>query len=725
MSRRRNRTRNKAENLQKEPLSLKSENIEEEKEPIEMESVEEEQSSQEEEDEYSDEKVLSRARKRITDWYNWAADNIQQYKDDMSFALGDQWNGYEEALMAPLQKTNLVFNHVYDYCARTIGYQRKNTVAPQVRPKDFAVSQQSIDLKASMLRGIYHSSDGKTVEQTVFGSQIMGGFGAGKIFIDYANKKTMKQHVRWAAFTVPYMAFFDPIATHPTKKDGRYCGYYEPMHLDVFKKTFPDAQTGPVPFAYPEASGFRWVDNDSIALCYYYEPKSVPTTLYVLDDGADGIEILEEEYLENPELQMLEVKATRATERDEMWCYTLTAHEILEKKRFPVAMLPVVWADGDSFVLDGKEKCFSLVYHARDPQRFANYIITEIADDIKKGRREQWISDPDSIPDTLKPIWQNPEVRQGVLFAKRDKYGKLPEKISADGVRESLFPVYAQAQKDIQSSLGMFDAYRGADSNAQSGIAYERQAMMGDARTAKFFSNLNKFTQRMSEITIACLPHVYDSKRHVGLVDENGQFSTKLVNHEFGDEIADEGEYDVIIDITPSLEFQKETALKLLVDVASLSPEILSKVGDLIVQQLPLENAPQLKKRFQMFVDPNILAMEQGKPPPPQQPDPMQQMMQAQMAVEQAKIQNEANNIAMKREEMMTNSQLKQLQAYIDEQKLLIDAQKQGISLQSAKIKSHAEMRKAAMSQQEHVLSLLAKLASVGTNTSNQLGGPR
>jgi hypothetical protein len=663
-------------------------------------------------DDYTDEKVLSRAQDNIRDWYDYSSESIQTFKDDMTFALGDQWSTFARAEISDLRKTGLVFNKVYDYIRRVIGQQRKNTVAPVVRPKDFAASDKDISLRAGLLRSIYQDSDGKTVEQMAATSSLMGGFGAGVVEIDYAGPKTRKQIVKWRAFPDPLLAFFDPKATHPTKRDGEFAGYYELTSKKALLKEHPTANTAELPGLLATGDYFSWsAPGDLMAIVWYFEKRHIPTELYTLTDGFQTVDVYKEEYEEDERYQLLEIESKRKTKRVEVWGYKMTGHEILEKSRFPVPMLPVVRCVGDAHHIDGKEVTYSLVHHARDPQRFFNYIMSEVADDIKKGRKEQWLGTPENIPNSLKRIWRNPELREGLLLAQRDSTGALPQKVPADEIRRSLLEIIPNADANIQAALGMFDANRGEETNAVSGVAYREQAMLGAATTAVYFDNLNKFTQQLAAITVALMPYVYDSERYVGVVGENGKHETKLINAYPGDVLEDVGEFDVVIELTPSLEFEKESALKLLIEIAQLPQPVMATYGDLIMKLVPAENVAQLVKRAQMNMDPRVLAMEKGEPPPPPQPDPQAQLIQMQMQVEGKKLQLEEQKMMGDQQELMMNAKLKQTQFSLDEQKLMQQAMMQQAKFEETQVKAHAEMQKAYLSQQEKVLSLLGQLA--------------
>lgn len=354
MSKRRNRKRNRyaqqLEALQKkqeqEMLQLQtSQNdspkkaAEEDEEPDDIANTD----TDDIDDDYTDEKVLIRAQEGIRDWYDSQANNISSFKEDMSFALGDQWGSFSQAQLINLRKTNLVFNKVYDYIRRVLGQQRKNTVAPVVRPKDFAASEKDISLRAGLLRAIYQDSDGKTVEQMAATSSLMGGFGAGVVEIDYAGPKTSRQIVKWRAFPDPLLAFFDPKATHPTKRDGDFAGYYEMVSRKAILKEHPEANTTDLPGPLAMGDYFSWsAPGDLMAIVWYYEKREIPTELYTLTDGFQTVEVYKEEYEENEQYQTLEIERTRKTKRVEVWEYKMTGHEVLEKKRFPVPMLQLL-----------------------------------------------------------------------------------------------------------------------------------------------------------------------------------------------------------------------------------------------------------------------------------------------------------------------------------------------------------------------------------------------
>ena len=75
----------------------------------------------------------------------------------------------------------------------------------------------------------------------------------------------------------------------------------------------------------------------------------------------------------------------------------MIANQILEETEWPGKYFPIIFVDGDSFHIYNEQFCIPFIYYAMDPQRFENYLISEIAYMLKTNHRGRYIVDPDAI----------------------------------------------------------------------------------------------------------------------------------------------------------------------------------------------------------------------------------------------------------------------------------------------------------------------------------------
>ena len=174
------------------------------------------------------------------------------------------------------------------------------------------------------------------------------------------------------------------------------------------------------------------------------------------------------------------------------------------------------------------------------------------------------------------------------------------------------------------------------------------------------------------------------------------------------------GEFDVEISAGPSSASQKEIALEFFEKTMAIAPQQLPLVLDLWCENLDIEQMPTIRDRFKTLVPPEILAKEEGKPPPPPKQDPMQDM---QMKMAQAELAEKQANVQSK----MDKSKIDQGKLALEEKELQLEQLKlkyEAIELQE-KLKQDQrdhviDLHKTEISHREKLTGVLADLHKHG-----------
>ena len=87
-----------------------------------------------------------------------------------------------------------------------------------------------------------------------------------------------------------------------------------------------------------------------------------------------------------------------------------------------------------------------------------------------------------------------------------------------------------QALRDIQASIGMYQANLGAPSNESSGVAIESRKQQGEASTAHFPANLAASIGQVGNLCLAMIPRLMDTKRRMRIMGIDGTPSHVTVN---------------------------------------------------------------------------------------------------------------------------------------------------------------------------------------------------
>jgi hypothetical protein len=663
--------------------------------------------------------VLDSGSDHMNIWNSYFNENITRGKDDVNFTIRDQWTAVERSEFSRLFKPAMTFNKLYDNVKKLVGEERKNKPDLIVRSLTGKASQDQINLRADLVRTISYQSQNDLVYQAAYKSALMMGFGAFQICLDYESPLSFNQVVRYETIPDPTRTAFDPTALKPHKGDGNYCVRNYVFTREEFFATYPYV-TNPVSYVDPYMLlDFQWTTRDTITVADYYRKEWFPLIIYKLSNGMVVTKEeweqlqkklhLQEKIAEGSEVANILAKDRprivdkRQTQDYRVMHYRMIRDQIIDFSEWPSKQLPIIFVDGDSYWIEGRQYTKSFIHEARDAQKLLNYSRSETAAELKNRRREQWMATPDNIKGNEQQ-WRNPEVQAGALIAQPDpKTGQMPIKSPAWDINQGLFATSQAATQDIREILGYSEA-ESMQSRDISGEAKRQRQIESSMSAYVFRDNLNQAIEQGGRVVNDLLNHIFgEEERHFVVAKRDGRTEPLVINQRMNDgTIANqlgEGDFDVEIDTGPSFAVQKEVALEFFQQTIAANPQTFPLIADLWAKNLDIQYMPQVAERFKTLVPPQVLAQEEGKQLPPQPPSPQDQMMQMEMQSKQAEIQ-----------ERMQQLQLKQQQQEIEKMRLMMDAKELAEKMKNDRQQQHVDMMKTDMDYSAKIAKIWADL---------------
>ncbi len=673
--------------MQREP-----DDVNQELDPDKLNEMEEKRLHELNEAGIDENEVLDTAGKHMNMWQSYFGENITRGKDDMNFVLRDQWTAVERSEFTRLFKPAMTFNKLYDATKKIAGEQRKNKPDLIVRSLTGKATQEQINLRADLVRTISYQSQNDLIYQSAFKSSLMMGFGAFQICLDYESPRSFNKIIRYDLISDPTRTAFDPTALKPHKGDGNYCARYYVFSRDEFFATYPYV-TNPVSYIDPYMLlDFQWQTRDTITVCDYFVKEWYPLIIYKLNDGRSVTEEewkkIQKDYKQQKEIvedtesarrivDKMEPKivSERQTQDYRIMHYRMIRNQIIDFSEWPSKQLPIIFVDGDSYFIEGRQYTRSFIHEARDAQKCVNYFGSEIAAEVKNRRREQWLGTPDNISG-YEQDWRNPELQMGILRAKPDpKTGQMPTKQAAWDLSPAIMQNFQRATQDIREILGFSEteALQGRDI---SGKARRERKLEGSMSAYVYFDNMNQAVEQGGRVTNDLLNYIIgEEERTMVISKKDGKTETKVINEKMEDGTLRNdigvGDFDVEIDSGPSFAVQKEIALEFLQTTLQAQPQAFPLIADLWAKNLDVQFMPQIADRFKTMVPPEIIAKEEGTPPPQPKPDPQQIMMQMEMQSRQADIKNRMAEVQLKAKKL----ELEQEQMQLDQAEMFLKAQ--------------------------------------------------
>jgi len=674
--------------------------------------------------------VLEGARENQNCWNSYFSENITRGKDDMNFTIRDQWTAIERSEFTRLFKPAMTFNKLYDNVKKIAGEQRKNKPDLIVRSLTGKATQEQINLRADLVRTISYRSQNDLVYQTAFRSALLSGYGAFEIDVDYRDPRSFEQEINFRMINDAMRCSFDPSAIKPHKGDGNFCARNYTLSRKEFDATYPYI-INPISYLDPNMQlNFEWQSKDNLVLCDYSVKEWFPLLIYKLSNGMvvteDQWKKMQKTFQMQKELaegavvvggiilnEIPKIVTERQTQDYRIMKYRLLNNQIVDFSEWQSKQLPIIFMDGDSYWIEGRQYTKSFVHEARDAQKCVNYFGSEIAADVKNRRREQWIGTPDNIIG-YEQQWRNPELQMGILLAKPDpKTGQMPIKQPAWELSQGLLLNFQRSTQDIREILGFSEteALQGRD---VSGKARRERKMEGSMSAYVFFDNLNQAIEQAGRVVLDLLPVVYGGdERNVIITQKDGNTKNMVLNQRMNDGTVQNeltgGDYDIEIDTGPSFSVQKDIALEFFQQTIAANPQVFPLIADLWAKNLDVQFMPQIAERFQTLVPPQILAKEKGEPPPPPQPNPQEQMMELEMKNRQAEIQERAEELRIRQEKHE-----------LEKAKLIMDAKELSIKMGMDSKQQEVDMKKADLDFSAKIAKVLADIHQGNANRASK-----
>lgn len=555
----------------------------------------------------------------------------ERWLDDLRFENGEQW---PEAIRRIREKDPanprpcLTINKVQTHCRQVINDIRQNRPQIKVLPVDGMADPETADILSGHIRNIEAVSDADVAWDFAVTPQVKAGIGYVRILTKVIDARLNLQDIEFKPVLNPLAVYLDPAREHPAGQDCRFGFVVEDLTEDRFKEQYPDAKT--VSFrdkGRGDTTANWYPDKQMIRVAeYYWLERKLETFLEDAQGNVYDDEGLARVLAADPTVQIVQVRRQYVD-----CCYwaKITGAEVLEETEVPCPYIPIIRVAGLEGIIDGETYVKGLVRDAMDPQRIYNYWVTLNTETIALSPKSPYIAAQEAIED-YQNEWQRANVDNvSVLPYKHvDDNGNVipaPQRASPPQQSTALVQAIVQADQDLMSVMGRFEASIGDQSNEKSGRAIIARQRQGDNATFHFSDNLGRALRYAGRILLAMIPKVYDTKRMLRLLGEDGttEFaeidpslprarseSTDMAGKVRKVYNLSAGRYDVTVLAGPSYATKRQEAAEMMTQLAQADPTLMQKAGDIIVKGYDLPLADDLAKRLKLYQPPEVQQAE-------------------------------------------------------------------------------------------------------------------
>lgn len=606
-------------------------------------------------------KYAFECRSAFEDWYTL---NISQARSNKKFVYGDQWDAETKNKRASQGKESLQNNVIRPIIRTMIAEQRAIDPQVNVYAADTDIPSEKVELISGLWRQISYDSDSKIVYSYCYRDMIDAGYGGMELCVEKQEGATLNKVLRIRSVKDVLKCFWDPSAKNMFKTDGNFAGKEIEMSMQEFRKRWPDKAAEYANFS----SGNSGSKSKTVLLLQFYLKCHYNVQVYILEDGTElskeEYEELEKQYMIKlamervkyeefvkiaemegvppekippfqPKVQQLPpIEKKKTTNSHYIMSYLLCKNHVLQKQKLATKFIPLVFVPGDLIEMDGAEVTIPYSIDAESPQRAINYLFSEILYSVNTRIRSKVFATNTQVGAHTNQ-WDYPNRAWVSTFTPDPMNPQPPQLINPPAIDAGMLTLYQQFIGDVKDML----AQRGEQADDASGTALLTEEILQGSARGVYADNLNLAIGHITKIGLSMLPSVYDTERTVVIRKADGELDYKVINKTIY-QMDSNGELMVDNDLThaadylvevfggPSYAAQRIFAVNFLERLAGMDPQIMPLVIDEIMKNAPFVFSNKLIKRFQeKIMPPDIVALEAGQQPPPQQPSPQEELM--------------------------------------------------------------------------------------------------
>lgn len=573
-------------------------------------------------------KVVRRAHKRFRRCQEWEGNARARWLDDVKFDSGDCYNNYQwptEIYDDRGSRPSLTINKTAVHNRHIINDAKQNKSGIKYRPIGDGATAEAALVWEGIARHIENNSH---AQSNAYGPaiefQVKGGLGFTRVITDYVDGKSFDQEIYIAGVQNVLGTYLDPDAREKNGSDARFGFYFVDLAREEAERKYPEHKDKLTAANAVDGEEANWLREDHVREAEYYEIEEENDTLLGAPDGTVILQSeVPAELLAAWEAEAEEKGETirkRPTITKKVWWYKIVGAIVVDKTEWPGTTIPVVPWLGEVTVIDGQLDRKGHTRALIGPQQMLNYNRSAEVEYGALQSKTPYIAPTEAIDDYLS-YWSTANTVNHAYLPYRSK-DENGDEIRSPQRQEppAAAPVFSQgaqsAEQDMQLASGQYDAELGAPGNEKSGRAINERQRQSERATYHFVDNQAAAIRRIGEIILEIAPRVYDTKRILRIIKEDGSESHVTVdpNHDQAHSVDDNGnvtfnptmgKYEVISDVGPDYATQRQEAFNAIVQILTQAPALIDRIGDLLFRVADFPLAAEIAERLKPGLAPD------------------------------------------------------------------------------------------------------------------------
>lgn len=590
-----------------------------------------------------------------------------QIEEDLKFSDPSNPQQWNEAVKRAREtdpggaRPCLVMDHTGQYVANVSGQVVKSPPSIHTVPVGSGADVKVSEQLDGMLRHIEYASRAQTHYGVALTSAARAGVGYLIVRPEYIDRAMGYQEPRICAEADPLRVVFDPWSVQLDGSDATFGYLLTSMSEREFERKY-GAKAEKISFGADQRMMDGQTERKSIVVAeqWYKEDQTRNVIIWL---GLDGQETSgsEDEYWAACQAAGVKLQFLRSY-RDKIQCVkwrTMSGAAILETPKnadgsealYPADAIGIVPVYGYWGISNGRMTYCGIPRRAMNAQRAYNYHKSEELAYMGSAPKAPFMAPVRAIRG-LEALWDRASIdsRAYLPYHDVDETGQTiaaPTRPNTSVNLQNHIVGAQEALRDLEATIGMYQANLGAPSNEQSGVAIDARKEQGEASTAHFPQNLAASLAQAGRIVVQMSRKLIDTRRQqriLGIDMKPGSVTVDpgqqqaVVQTDQGLSInPNVGTYDVRVVVGASYSTQRSQAQTALSEVMRNNPDMTPAIAPLWAQNLDIPHADKLAQVLTAMAPPAVQAIlnpDTTKQPKPEQL--LQQVQQAQAALKEA-----------------------------------------------------------------------------------------
>jgi hypothetical protein len=561
-------------------------------------------------------------------------------KDDARFLSAEEGCQWIPALYQSRRQSGRATLQI-DHTAQLI-----NAVVNQIRMKTPAIKmiagdgtdKETAEIFQYFIRGIEYTSNADDAYDLAAQCAVRMSIGFIRVDREYASDLDFNQRLCIKRVVNPLAVYLDGNSIELDGSDAMHCTVLDVMTKEAFAREYPKEN----PVSFQVGQPIIRNDNENVIIAEQFTIKEEKAMIGLRPDGV--IEMVEKDG---------EYKLTREIKKRKVWHAKMSGAGYLEEPRlFPGKYVPIVPVYGEEFWNEGKRHLVSLVRRARDSQMLYNYwksVETDVLDNQPQAPFIAALGATEGLEGDYKNPGKTPVIRYNA-FDENGNPLPAPQRTQPPVASAGLFQASQSTLADIKATTGVYDTMLGAKSNETSGTAIAQRTQQSDVLTYHFGDNLSKSVRQVGRVLQYATADVNDTPQVIRIVNNEDEVKEVGINGmrvegQERDYFLNKGQFDIKVTTTLPYTTRRAETAAFLGDVVRSNPEMLSVIGDKLMESMDMAGSEVIAERLKKMLPPALRDEEENGQinAVMQENEQLKQAVQTLQQGEQAKLQSEAN----------------------------------------------------------------------------------